>query len=132
LACESLDFDDKKRSSGSDNDTLSDVETKIENLEKAEQRTLEDLFNSLGIEAELRMYIHHTQCKTNTIPIVMHQIRILTNNVMLRSEKLEIRQNVKIVKEPKKPKQSAMKLSQIVRRIKFCMKERILPFEMNL
>jgi hypothetical protein len=42
------------------------------------------------------------KCKTNTIPILMHQMHISTNqvsSVILRQKKLEIR---KIVKEPKK------------------------------
>ena len=45
----------------------------------------------------------------------MHQMRISTtqvSSVMLRSKKLEIREKkVQIVKEPIKPKQTAMKLS---------------------
>jgi hypothetical protein len=44
--------------------------------------------------------------KTNTIPILMHQMRISTNkvsSVVLRPKKLEIRKIVKSVKEPKKP-----------------------------
>jgi hypothetical protein len=54
--------------------------------------------------------------------------------VVLRPKKLEIRKIVKTVKEPeKKPnKCCVMKLSQICRRIELCMREIILPFEMNL
>jgi hypothetical protein len=48
-------------------------------------------------------------------------------------EKLEIRKKrVKTVKEPIKAKQSAIKLSQIRRRIELCMRKIILHFEMNL
>jgi hypothetical protein len=46
--------------------------------------------------------------KTNTIPILMHQMRISTNqvsSVVLRPKKLEIRKIVKTIKEPKKQKQ---------------------------
>jgi hypothetical protein len=48
---------------------------------------------------------------------------------------LEIRKkNVKIIRAEKNPKNkySAMKLSQIHRRIELCMREIILRFEMNL
>jgi hypothetical protein len=66
----------------------------------------------------------------------MHQMSISTNqvsSVVLRPKKLEIRKKVvKIVKEPKKTKYYAMKLSQIRRRIELCMREIILRFEMNL
>jgi hypothetical protein len=74
------------------------------------------------------------QCQTNAIPILMYYMRIATNkvsSVMLRSKKLEIRKNVKSVKEPTKPK-SAMKLSQICRRKELCMRNIILRFEMKL
>jgi hypothetical protein len=43
--------------------------------------------------------------KTNMIPILMHQMRISTNqvsSVVLRPRKLEIRKIVKTIKEPKK------------------------------
>jgi hypothetical protein len=43
-------------------------------------------------------------CKTNTIPILMHQMRISTNqasSVVLRPKKLKSEKNVKTVKEPK-------------------------------
>jgi hypothetical protein len=43
---------------------------------------------------------------------------------------MEIRKIVKAVKEPKKNKYCAMKLSQIHRRIELCMREIILRFEM--
>jgi hypothetical protein len=46
------------------------------------------------------------KCKTNTIPILMHQMRISTNqvsSVVLWPKKLEIRKIVKTAKEPKKP-----------------------------
>jgi hypothetical protein len=75
------------------------------------------------------------KCKTNTIPILMHQMRISTNqvsSVMLRSKKLEIRKNVKIMKDPIKTKQSSMKLSQIRRRIELCMREIILIWDQTL
>jgi hypothetical protein len=45
-------------------------------------------------------------CKTNTIPILLHPMRISTNqvsSVVLRPKKLEIRKIVKTVKEPKTP-----------------------------
>jgi DNA-binding transcriptional regulator GbsR (MarR family) len=45
--------------------------------------------------------------KTNTIPILMHQMHISTNqvsSVVLRPKKLEIRKIVKTVKEPRKTK----------------------------
>jgi hypothetical protein len=75
--------------------------------------------------------------KTNTIPILMHQMRISTNqvsSVVLGSKELEIRKIVKTVKEPKKKtnKYCAMKLSQICRRIELSMREIILRFEMIL
>jgi hypothetical protein len=44
------------------------------------------------------------KCKTNTIPILMHQMHISTNqvsSVVPRPKKLEIRKIVKTVKEPK-------------------------------
>jgi hypothetical protein len=53
--------------------------------------------------------------------------------VVLRPKKLEIQEkNVETVKEPKKPKYCAIKLSQIRGRIKLCMREISLCFEMNL
>jgi hypothetical protein len=52
--------------------------------------------------------------------------------MMLRLKKLEILKNAKTVKEPIKTKQSAMKLSQIRRRIELCMREIILRFKMDL
>jgi hypothetical protein len=78
------------------------------------------------------------RCKTNTIPILMHQMCISTNqvsSVVLRLKKLEICKIVKAVKEPggkKTNKYCAMKLSQIRGRIELCMREIILRFEMNL
>jgi hypothetical protein len=76
------------------------------------------------------------KCKTNTIPILMQQMHISTtqvSSVTLWSKKLKIRKkNAKTVKEPMKTKKSAMTLSQIIRRIELCMRETILPFEMNL
>jgi hypothetical protein len=67
----------------------------------------------------------------------MHQMRISTtqvSSVMLKSKKLEIRkkkcENWK--SRRMKTKQSAMKLSQIRRRIELCLREMILRFEMNL
>jgi hypothetical protein len=66
----------------------------------------------------------------------MHQMRISTNKVslvMLRPKNFEIRKKWEKLKEPgEKPQQSAMKLSQIRRRMKLCMREIILRFEMNL
>jgi hypothetical protein len=44
-------------------------------------------------------------CKSNTIPILMPQMRISTNqvsSVVLKFEKIETRKIVKTVKEPKK------------------------------
>jgi hypothetical protein len=46
------------------------------------------------------------KCKTNTIPILMHQMRMSTNqvsSVVLRPKKVEIRKIVNAAKEPKKP-----------------------------
>jgi hypothetical protein len=46
------------------------------------------------------------ECKTNTIPILMHQMRISTNqvsSVVLRPKTLKIQKIVKTVNEPKKP-----------------------------
>jgi hypothetical protein len=87
-------------------------------------------------ESKLIQICAHTQCKTNTIPILMHQMRISTNqvsSVVLRPKKFEIRKMVvKTVKQPKKTKYYTMKLSQIRRRIELCMREIVLRFEMNL
>jgi hypothetical protein len=65
--------------------------------------------------------LYENGCSTNQV-----------SSVMLRSKKLEIRKNVKSLKEPIKTKQSAMKFSQIRRRIELCMREIILRFELNL
>jgi hypothetical protein len=70
---------------------------------------------------------NHVKCKTNTIPILVHQMRISTNqvsSVMLRSKNLEIRKKMwKLWKSRQmKTKHSAMKLSQIHRRIELCMR----------
>jgi hypothetical protein len=66
----------------------------------------------------------------------MHQMRISTtqvSSVMLRSKKMEIRKKCENWKSRRmKTKESAMKLSQIRRRIELCMREIILRFEMNL
>jgi hypothetical protein len=46
------------------------------------------------------------QTRSNTIPVLMHQMRILTNDVssvMLRPKNLEVRKNVKTVKSWEKP-----------------------------
>jgi hypothetical protein len=61
-------------------------------------------------------------------------MRISTNkvsSVMLRPKKFEIRKKWESFERAGK-KQSAMKLSQIRRRIELCMREIILRFEMNL
>jgi hypothetical protein len=75
-----------------------------------------------------------TICKTNTIPILMHQMRISTNkvsSVMLRPKEFDIgKKEWKNCESRKNP--SAMKLSQIRRRIELSMREIILCFEMNL
>jgi hypothetical protein len=73
------------------------------------------------------------KCKTNTLPILIHQMRISTNqvsSVMLRSKKLKC----ETVKEQsdENQKQSAMRLSQICGRIELCLREIILRIEMNL
>ena len=48
------------------------------------------------------LHLQLNTCKTNTMPILRHQIRISTNQV-LGPRKLEIRNNIaKTVKEPKK------------------------------
>jgi hypothetical protein len=57
----------------------------------------------------------------------MHQMRIPTIDAQVGNPK-----NVKTVKKPIKTKQSAMKLSQIRRRIELCMREIILRFVMDL
>jgi hypothetical protein len=66
----------------------------------------------------------------------MHQMRISTTQVssmMLRSKKLEIREKMWNWKSRWiKTKQSAMKLSQIRRRLELWLREIILRFEMNL
>jgi hypothetical protein len=68
------------------------------------------------------LFLNRFYCKTNTIPILMHQIRILTTFKSLfsgiQAEKVEIQKKKKIVKtvqEPKKNKYCAMKLSQLER-----------------
>jgi hypothetical protein len=71
-------------------------------------------------------------CKTNTLTILMHQMRISTtqvSSVMLRSKKLEIWGKCENWKSCRmKTKQSAMKLSQIRGWIKLhCMPERDNP-----
>jgi hypothetical protein len=72
LACGSLDSGALKRSDDPDNNTLTEVETKIESVEEAEQRTLQDLFDSLGIDADLRTYL-----TLFSIGIPMHDSRSL-------------------------------------------------------
>jgi hypothetical protein len=65
----------------------------------------------------------------------MHQMCISTNqvsSVVLRPKKLKIRKKKENVKEPKKTKHYTMELSQSRRRIKLCMGEIILRFEMKL
>jgi hypothetical protein len=75
------------------------------------------------------------KCKTITILILMHQMRIPTNfkvsSVIFRPKKLEIRINCENCKRAEKTK-GAINLSQIRRRIELCMREIILRFEMNL
>jgi hypothetical protein len=68
--------------------------------------------------------------KLTTIPILMHQMRISTNqvsSVMLKLKKLEIKKNGQNCKL-----NSVLKLGQIRRRIELCMMEIILRFEINL
>jgi hypothetical protein len=77
----------------------------------------------------------HMKCKTNTLTILMHQMRISTTQVssmMLRKRKLEIRNKMWKQKEQSDENQSTMKLSQIRRRIELGLREIILHFEMNL
>jgi hypothetical protein len=76
------------------------------------------------------------QCKTNTIPILMHQMRISTNkvsSVVLRPKKLEIRKKKfgQNCKRAEKTKQ-CHELEQIRRRIELCMREIILRFKMKI
>jgi hypothetical protein len=75
------------------------------------------------------------QCKINTISILMHQMRISTNevsSVVLGPKKLEIQKtNCENCIRTEKTKYCAMTLSQIRRRIELCMREIILRFEMN-
>jgi hypothetical protein len=73
------------------------------------------------------------KCKTNTIPILRHQMSILSNqvfSVVLRPKKLE--KLWKLYKSRNKNNYCAMKLSQIRWTIELCMREIILRFEMNL
>jgi hypothetical protein len=72
------------------------------------------------------------KCKTNTIPILMHQMRISTttvSSVVLRPKKLEIRKTLWNCIWAERTKYYAMKLNQIRRRIELCMREIILRFE---
>jgi hypothetical protein len=76
-------------------------------------------------------------CKTNTITILMHQMRISTTqvfSVMLRSKKLDIRKKCEKWKSHrmKTKKECHEILSQISQRIELCVREIILRFEMNL
>jgi hypothetical protein len=76
-------------------------------------------------------------CKTNMLTILMHQMRFSTtqfSSVMLSSKKLEIRKCENWESRRMKTKQSAMKLSQIRRRIytELCLREIILRFDVNL
>jgi hypothetical protein len=86
----------------------------------------------------LEKWLSSATCKTNTLTILLHQMRISTTQVSLvmpRSKKLEIRKKKKCENCKSrwmKTKQSAMKLSEIRRRIKLCLREIILRFEMNL
>jgi hypothetical protein len=75
-----------------------------------------------------------SECKTNTIhvPILMYQMCISTNkvsSVMIRQKKLKI--TPKNCEDWKNPK-SVLKSNQIRRRIELCMREIMLPFDMNL
>jgi hypothetical protein len=76
------------------------------------------------------------KCKTNAIPILMHQMRISSNevsSVMLRLKMLEIRGKKYIWKLYRRRKiQNTVKLSQIHRRIEVWMRKIILGFETNL
>jgi hypothetical protein len=79
--------------------------------------------------ADVVYYMYHKPCYNRTLyvksiitlPILMPQMHISTtqvSSVMLRSKKLEIRKKCENCKScPMKTKQSAMKLSQIRRRI---------------
>jgi hypothetical protein len=75
------------------------------------------------------------QCKTNTISILMHKMRISTTPVspmVLRPKKLGIRKKCEYCKTAKEIKQSeycAMTLSQIRRMIELCMREIIFVFK---
>jgi hypothetical protein len=61
----------------------------------------------------------------------MHQVRISTNHGQV--EKVgNPQQKMWKMKEPSDENQSAMKLSQIRRRIELCLREIILRFKMNL
>jgi hypothetical protein len=51
---------------------------------------------------------------------------------MLRAKKFEIRKKIGKAVKADKTKQSAMKLSQLRRKIELCMREIILWFEMDL
>jgi hypothetical protein len=74
----------------------------------------------------------YSVCQANTIPILMHQMRISTTYTQAKKvgnpgEKCE-----NCIRAGKKTKYCAMKLSQIRRRIELCMREIILRFVMNL
>ena len=71
--------------------------------------------------------IASNESKVNTIPILMHQMRISTNevsSVVLEPKKLEVeKKNCEKCKEPKEKPYCAMKLSQVRRRKELCMRE---------
>jgi hypothetical protein len=75
--------------------------------------------------------LQHIQCKTNTIPILMHQMRISTNqvsSVVLRPKSLKTEKHCKNCKRGEKTQYWTMKLNQIRQRIELCMREMILRF----
>ena len=74
------------------------------------------------------------KCKTNMIPILMHQMRILTNQVssVVLRPKVGNPKNCNKCEGAEKTIYCVMKLSQIRQRIELCMREIILRFEMNL
>jgi hypothetical protein len=91
-------------------------------------------FGSMILERKIFKYVYHINCKSSTIPILMYQMHISTNevsSVMLCLKKLEILKKCENYEKTIKY-QSVMKLSQIRQRIELCMREIILLFQMNL
>jgi hypothetical protein len=79
-------------------------------------------------------HVNNNKCKTDMIPILMNRKHISTSkvtSVILRPKQFEIRKNWESCERAEKTKQSAIKLSQICRRIELCMRRISLRSEMN-